>query len=115
MFTIILLWFLLFIPEHFISKQIEELETKLGKFSTLIIPTLTVAFKNVSEKPDINKLNFLGTWVFVTERKKKKDFYFKLKTDMSREDLIAEISSILNIDKESISITSPSDLIGIRF
>lgn len=34
---------------------------------------------------------------------------------MSREDLIAEISSILNIDKESISITSPSDLIGIRF
>lgn len=115
MFTIVLLWFLLFIPEHFISKQIEELETKLGEFSSLMTPTLTVAFKNMSEKPDINKLNFLGTWIFVTERKKKQEFYFKLKTDIGREDLKNEISSSLNIDKESISITSPSDLFGLNF
>ncbi|NKC67366.1 hypothetical protein [Vagococcus fluvialis] len=115
MFTIVLLWFLLFIPDHFISKQIEELETKLGEFSTLITPTLTIAFKNMTEKPDINKLNFLGTWIFVTERKKKQEFYFKLKTNFSREDLITDISSILNIDKESISITAPGDLFGLNF
>ena len=115
MFTLVSLAFISFIPGHFISKQKEELETKLGKVSTLMIPTLSVSFKNMSEKPDISQLNFLGTWVFVTERKKKRDFYYKLNSDLNREEIKLGISSTLNIEKDSISIYAPGDLMGIRF
>ncbi len=114
-FILILFWFLLLIPSHSISKEIEALETKLGKVSTLMIPTLNVSFKNMSEKPDISQLNFLGTWIFVAERKKKKEFYYKLNSDLNREEIKLGISSTLNIEKDSISIYAPGDLMGIRF
>lgn len=115
MFTLVVIGLLSLIPGHLITKQVKKLESKLGKFAPFMIPTLNVAFKNMSEKPDINKLNFLGTWIFITEKKKKKEFYFKLKSDLSREEIKESISSILNIDKNTISIYGPGDLMGIAF
>ncbi|MGL4573117.1 MAG: hypothetical protein ACRCVJ_18905 [Clostridium sp.] len=63
----------------------------------------TITIKNQEVAPDINKLSFLGKWTFVTATKKNVNYYYRLESTFSSEDIISNISTHLNIDKKLIS------------
>lgn len=113
--ALMVLWVITISYNHVFSKKALEMEVKLDVSSLTLNPTLTIIIKGITNKPDISKLSYLGNWRFLRESKTKAEYYFKLDSSLSREEIKQEVSHLLSIDQENISISSPHDLIGISF
>lgn len=75
--------------------------------------TLTVVMKNQSEKPTIDDLVYLGKWRFVTQR--KNEYYYKLTTNFSDEEVKNEVCAFFSINPEDVSIVPGTGLFPLGF
>lgn len=102
-------WLIHFIIIRKFSKRIEE----LAGDADLIPSEIKIVIYSAEENLDIEPLNFLGNWRYVSS--KKHYHYYSLYTNYSCDDLKNEISSCLNIKETDINIISNLGLYPIGY
>ncbi|URZ86549.1 hypothetical protein [Floricoccus penangensis] len=91
------IWFKFFKRKH-------ELQNKTGDYSGNWQPTLLVTIKNPSTVPDMHDFAYLGTWTRLTHKENENTYYYNLKSNYSITDIIEDLSTMLNTDKDNIKI-----------
>ncbi|OFI50222.1 hypothetical protein BG261_08865 [Floricoccus tropicus] len=85
-------------------KRKHALQDITGDYSGNWQPTLLVTIKNPSTVPDMHDFAYLGTWTRLTHKENENTYYYNLKSNYSITDIIEDLSTMLNTDKDNIKI-----------
>lgn len=85
-------------------KRKHALQDITGDYSGNWQPTFTLIIKNPTIKPNFKDFAYLGKWHFSTYRQNENTYYLTLKTNYSITDIIEDLSTMLDTDKENIKI-----------
>lgn len=91
------IWFKYFKRKH-------ALQDVTGDYSGNWQPTFTLIVKDPTIKPDIKDFAYLGKWRLSTYIQKENTYYYTLQTNYSITDIIEDLSTMLDTDKENIKI-----------
>lgn len=93
-----------------LNRRYDKLSLLTGDSRPFVGPGWLIGLEKMEQSPNIEKLKFMGEWNSPVVAKNGRDYYYRLQTNLSEEEIQENLVDILHISKDQIKIVPSTGL-----